>query len=129
MTTIYERIYKRLKNLGVLDLGTEAAKAKSGAFMDLSYDHLFKNDDGTFVIALAHNYLQNGDVMPDPDMEIRVNPGAKMAEALTLQDGFGYRQVYRGNKVDARARYDLNKFLAYWLNNLRKQRFSFKGQA
>ncbi len=125
-TTIYERIYKRLERLGILALGEAATRAKSGAFMDLSYDCLHKNADHTYIIALAHNYIQNGDVMPDPDMEIRIHPRLKMAEALTMQDYFGYRQVYHGDKVDLRAKRELNKFLAYWLNNIRKQGFSFK---
>jgi hypothetical protein len=51
---------------------------------------------------MGHNYRQNGDLVPDPDMEIRILPEPGMAEALSYQDSFGYRRVYFDNaKVDA----------------------------
>ena len=43
--------------------------------------------------SLAHYYKQGGDLIPDPDMEIKVFPEFEMAEALTYQDSFGYRKV------------------------------------
>ena len=42
---------------------------KSGGFMDLHFEKIGKN-----VFSLAHYYKQNGDLVPDPDMVIRVNP-------------------------------------------------------
>ena len=84
---IYERIYQKLDQLGITGLiesGTEAAKSTASGYMDLSFDRLY-DEEGAVVIALAHYYKQNGDLCADPDMEIRVYPQRRMAEALTFQ--------------------------------------------
>ena len=55
-------------------------------------------------------------------MELRVYPDMKMAEALTFQDCFGYRVVYpTPDKVDVKAKAELNRFLNQWLSNLIRQ--------
>jgi Uncharacterized protein conserved in bacteria len=69
-------------------------------------------------LALAHYFELAGDLVPDPDMQIWVYPSTKMAEALTYQDQFGYREVYpEPGKVNVAAKRDLNNFLAQWLKN------------
>jgi uncharacterized protein YqiB (DUF1249 family) len=105
----------------------EAKKMKSGAFMDLNLDYLTKTEKG-IVIAMAHNFIQNGDVMADPDMEIRIIPEMKMVEALSFkQDGAGiYQQVYADEaetKYYPRLKKELNSFLGMWLKNLIDQGF------
>ena len=40
--------------------------------MDLHLAILYRAND-TARIAIAHNYIQNGDVIPDPDMELIVD--------------------------------------------------------
>ena len=129
-TTIYQRNYKKLEKLGIvrfLEEKHENAKLKSGSFMDLNLDRLYEEKD--FVeFAMAHNYIQNGDVIADPDMQIRYYPERKMIEAVTYQDSLGYRQVYfeDGKKVDLKAKRELNTFLGQWLTNLINQRFQFQ---
>ena len=101
---IHELIFAKLEKLGITSIEGDAAKSvidPDGGMMDLNYDHLGcrKLDLGDYVsydIALAHNYIQNGDVMADPDMEIRIYPEIKYAEALTYQlDGLGiFQRVY-----------------------------------
>ena len=68
-------------------------KFKSPGLMDLNVDKL--TDD---TIALAHNGKQNGDVMADPDVEVRINRPGKMAEALTFQNDYLgiFQEVYPG---------------------------------
>ena len=74
--------------------------------------------------SLTHYFEQNGDLCPDPDMEIRVFPKEKIAEALSYQDSFGYRVVYpEPGKIDIRAKKELNQFLDMWLSNLKSQGF------
>ena len=127
---INERIYKELEViLGDLNDLPEYVKMKSGGLMDLNMDRLYHKDrDGEIVIALAHNYEQNGDLIPDPDMEIRINPLLKMAEALTYQDTYGYQEVYPvPGMVNLRNKQMLNTFLKMWLQNLKNQ--GFKKQA
>jgi len=118
---IYERIFEKLKQLGILDVKQHGKRIVEG-YMPLSVDQL-----GTNHYAIAHNYIQNGDVMADPDMEIRVFPEQNMAEALSFQqDNLGiYRTVYPNPKmVNPMAKKDLNAFLDQWLTNLINQGFT-----
>jgi uncharacterized protein YqiB (DUF1249 family) len=127
--TIYERIYERLEALGIDPAHLpESAKSKAPGFMDLNLDLLRQEQD--FVeIALAHNFLQNGDLVPDPDMEIRILPAGRVAEALTYQDQYSYRVVYpEPGKVNLTAKRELNSFLAKWLKNCLDQGHSFAYQ-
>ena len=92
--------------------------------MDLCLDYLGTDEQG-YIIAMAHNYIQNGDVMADPDMKIRIIPEMRSIEALTFQqDNIGaYRKVYpEPDKVDIKAKQELNAFLQTWLSNLIKRR-------
>lgn len=136
---IYETIYKkidRLIPLGVKELqeGEGFIKLKSEGYMDLNVDCLKHKQHPKvatqgkhcFIIAMAHNYIQNGDVMADPDMEIAIYPEIKMAEALTYQqDGLGiYNAVYpEPGLINIRLKKELNSFLNQWLDNLKKQKF------
>jgi len=131
---VYQMIYSRLEDLG-LNLSTVAGRlfeyrksVLGGAMMPLSADYLgnrpgIRGDEDNYKsydIALAHYYKQNGDMMADPDMEIRIFPELQMAEALTYQqDGLGlYQVVYpEPGKVYPRRKRDLNQFLNQWLRN------------
>jgi len=134
---IYETIYKKLDKLiplGVKELqeGEGFIKLKSEGYMNLNVDALRHKEhpkgkqDGCFIIAMAHNYIQEGDVMADPDMEIAIYPDMKMAEALTYQqDSLAiYNKVYpKPGLVNVRLKKELNSFLNQWLDNLKKQGF------
>ncbi len=118
----YETIYTKLEKIGILNI-TEYAKFKSEGFMDLNIDVLEDNENFKR-IAIAHNYIQNGDVMADPDMEIKIHKKMKMAEALTYQqDGLGiFQKVYpEPNMVCPRLKKELNQFLNQWLTNIINQ--------
>jgi len=131
---VYETIFKRLTTIGIIDKDgkptfDEALKLKSSGFMDLNLDRLYEKD-GKYTIAMAHNYTQNGDVMADPDMEIRITPSMKMAEALSFrQDGsipinqHVYEEIDGKTMVYPRLKKELNTFLSGWLLNIKKQGF------
>jgi uncharacterized protein YqiB (DUF1249 family) len=127
--TIYERIYERLEALGIDPAHLpESAKSKAPGFMDLNLDRLETTQDSV-IIALSHYFQQHGDLVPDPDMQIRMLPAARMAEALTYQDQFSYRMVHpEPRKVDLAAKRELNSFLAKWLKNCLDQGHSFAYQ-
>ena len=128
---IYERIYRQLETLGIIALvetNTAAAKSTAPGFMDLCFDRLY-DEEGAVVISLAHYFKQNGDLCSDPDMEIRIFPDRKMAEALTFQQAIPpiYQRVYPApGKVIPALKKDLNSFLATWLRNCVQQGHSFK---
>ena len=120
MKTIYQRVYDKLEQLvGNLREIPEAKKSQVPGFMDLNLDRLSPNGDMT-AIALSHYYKHpSGDMIPDPDMEIRIMPKERTAEVLSYQDGFGYRLVYgeEGRIVSVAVKQDLNRFLEQWLSN------------
>lgn len=98
-------------------------KTQSEGFMDLSYDLLEIN---AFYIkfSLAHYYIENGDLIPDPDMIICLFPRQKMVEAMSYQDCYIYKQVYLpGGLFNTIFKVELNEFLKIWLNNLLNQGF------
>ena len=122
---IYQWIYKKLIQVvpkGMIEQKTQSGKSKKpkgSGFMDLNYDYLREDKNGNPIIALSHYYKHpSGDMIPDPDMEVRVFLNRGLAEALTYQDLYGFRKVYYDGQIDVRAKKDLNKFLNQWLKNL-----------
>jgi hypothetical protein len=76
-------------------------------FMDLNLDLLSHNDE-IITVALSHYYEQNGDLIPDPDMVIRIDTKTETVEALTFQDTYTYREAYLDqNRVDLKAKKEL----------------------
>lgn len=135
--TVYERNFSRLVRLGIISPEgelrfKEAIKLKSRGFMDLNIDLIGHTDDkGSYKIAMAHNYEQNGDIMADPDMEINIIPLMHSIEALTYQqDSLRiYQKVYpEPGKIDLQAKKELNSFLETWLKNLIAQGFKYSGE-
>jgi len=121
---VYQVIYDKLDKLtgGIEKFAStdNHLKLKSGGFMDLVIECNSKN-----YISLTHYYTVNGDLCPDPDMEIKIYPNLKMAEAMTYQDIYRFQQVYLdgGKKYYPALKRDLNTFLNKWLSNLKKQGF------
>jgi uncharacterized protein YqiB (DUF1249 family) len=71
-------------------------------------------------VALAHNGIQTGDVMSDPDVEVKINAEKEEAEALSFQNDYLgiYQEVYEDEKCNAKLKKDLNIFLDDWLSNI-----------
>jgi uncharacterized protein YqiB (DUF1249 family) len=118
--TIYESIYSKLQQIGILDengiMKAEYYKFKCDGLMDLNVDNLLQNR-----IALAHNGIQNGDVMSDPDVEVMIYPEKREAEALTFQNDYVgiYQVVYpEPGKYYPKLKRELNDFLNDWLRNI-----------
>lgn len=127
---VFRNIYDKLQKV-IPDLETNVAQGKSygksqvSGYMDLSFDHLSTDDEGNIRIAIAHNYIENGDVVPHPDMEVLVMPKEKFAEALTYQNRFVFQRVYDEYEgepfTNLKLRSELNQFLDQWLSNLIEQ--------
>ena len=122
---IYQTIYKELIKIVNLDelIKKQYLKFQSNGFMYLHCDFLRKDEKGRVIIALAHNYKQNGDTIPDPDMQIRIDHKGATCEALTYQDTYGYNEVYPtiNNKecVNPKLKKDLNSFLLQLFKNIK----------
>lgn len=117
---VYEMIFARLQQIGILDENGEMQasymKFTSQGLMDLNVDRLWGD-----YISIAHNGIQNGDLMADPDMEIRIYPQQKMAEALTYQNDYlgRYVKIYpEPGMYIPQLKKSLNKFLNEWLKRM-----------
>lgn len=123
----YRSIYRKLEQLipnlkEHLEHGTAYGKSKSDGFMDMNFDYITKESENRHVIALAHYFEMNGDLVPDPDMRVRIITDKEIAEALSFQNQLFYQQVYERteeNKTvcNEHVRHELNEFLDMWLTN------------
>jgi hypothetical protein len=129
LNTVYHRNFKKLEKIfgDLTELkGKEYLKLKANNYMALSFDILGHTEKG-FILSMAHNYEQNGDLIPDPDMEIQIDLEKKTAEALTFQNSLIYSRVYeyndKGEKIGVRTKLkkDLNGFLEMWTKNIIQQ--------
>jgi hypothetical protein len=114
--TVYEVNYEK-----ILPLLSDYRKIQNKGFEDLVIEKIGDNE-----YSIAHYYKQNGDLMRDPEMTVRIFPDLKMVEALTYQmDCFGtYQEVYlEAGKYYPQLKKELNKFLGQWLTNLKNQGF------
>jgi uncharacterized protein YqiB (DUF1249 family) len=117
--TLHHTLYRKPTVLiPTLPQVPEYVKSQVPGFMDLNLDLLSRNGE-IITVALSHYYEQNGDLIPDPDMVVRIDTKTETVEALSFQDTYTYREVYvDGNRVDVKAKKELNEFLLQWLTNL-----------
>ena len=101
----------------------------SGEYMPLVVEKLYQDGDAT-VYSLTHYGEQNGDLMCDPDMELKVDHAAGTVEPLTWRNDYlgRFDQVYifrNGQKLySPRLRSSLDDFLWHWLKNIHDQGFA-----
>ena len=85
-------------------------------YMDLNIEII--GDDR---LAMAHNYVLNGDVMADPDVEFTVDKKNRMLYPQTYQqDSLQYFERVDGDSIRAR---ELNHFMHEWLTNVVDQKY------
>ncbi|HKJ40081.1 MAG TPA: hypothetical protein VJ972_14990 [Anaerolineales bacterium] len=81
------------------------------------------------MISVAHYFEQNGDLIPDPDVELHYP--SWVPTAIT-QAYFGYRQKFieRDGKtfVDTRFHKEVSSFLAMWAGNIKAQGWAEAGR-
>jgi len=121
---IYSQIYKKIDLLtgGILNFISSPEgylKLKSTGYMDLIIERL-----GHDTVSIAHYYEQNGDLVADPEITVKIDFDNCTAEALTFQNFMGFYTVYpEADKVNLKLKKTLNSFLNYWLTNLKEQGF------
>ena len=81
------------------------------------------------LISVAHYYEQNGDLIPDPDVELHYPSWIPTA----ITQALGYRRekfIERDGKtlVDTRFHKEVSSFLAMWARNIKAQGWVEKGQ-
>jgi len=125
--TMKSAVEKILKAHGVLEAFNSAehyaAKITSGGFMPLSIEKHGKQ------ITVTHYFEQNGDLVPDPDMEF-VDLGGEDWLPVAIQHSTGLyckaaEQAASGNwLISKRAMRDLKSFARMWAQNLLAQGFA-----
>jgi hypothetical protein len=115
MTDIYSSIYHKLEIIGILSV-TQYDVIKNDPLEPLYIDRL-----GPDRYAIAHNRVVDGIMVPDPDMEIKVDHTGKSAEPLTFQDAGGRKVVYpEPGKVNLAVKNELVAYLDRWLTRMVK---------
>lgn len=71
-------------------------------------------------LSVMQTYEQNGDLMMDPEITLRVDHTARLVYPLTFrQDGLGlYQEVGNGTQVNLELRRKLNRFFVDWMHNI-----------
>ena len=121
--SLYQRNYRELYRLiPNLDQIESSAILSSYGCQDLHLEILNRTQQETR-FSLSHTVLEGSDIVPDPDMEIRIDSVNKTIEAMTFQDRDTYDEVYDedGNIYNDGLKAELNKYLQRWLTNLLEQ--------
>ena len=115
------KIFQELKHLGILDRLEEIPylKINNPPSLPLHIEKLKENR-----IVLAHYFEMNGDLIPDPDMEIEVDEINRKARALSFQNQFIYQSVEKNPNPNLQN--SLNLFLSEWLENIKNQGYKIK---
>ena len=114
-------IYERVGELGIIEKleKNHYIRLQREGLMDLHIDKLTDNGT-TLIFSMAHNGIQNGDVMADPDMEIAYNRTARMASALSFQNDYIGMYTNAEKPEDA---YSMNDFLNGWLKEIKNNNY------
>ena len=94
-------------------------KYASPGYMDLNVEQIYDKK-----IAISHYFEFNGDMMADPDMELKVDEKNRLLYPLSYQqDNLGY---YVSAEDNPKVTEELNQFMQDWLINIQKQGFKVK---
>lgn len=118
----YQRILALVPHVETMEPG-DAVKLRASGFMDLCVDVLMRKGS-VIQISLAHYYEQNGDLVPDPDMEVLLLQATQMAYPKHIQHSTGaFRECLdeRMRISDTAEFSDQSEFLSMWLGNLEAQ--------
>lgn len=116
--SIERRNYEMFEKIASPLLTNSAYYMKYGTpnYMDLNIEII--GDDR---LAMAHNYVLNGDVMANPDVEFTVDKKNRMLYPQTYQqDSLQYFERVDGDSARAR---ELNHFMHEWLTNVVDQKY------
>lgn len=103
----------------------------NGAFMPINIERLSTGVSfGPIKVdlySLTHYFKQNGDLIPDPDIQFAVSQVNNNAIwPFSYQDQYGYQEgIYKDSsgtwKISKKIQYDHAVFAGMWLNNIKHQ--------
>lgn len=127
---VYQRNYKKLTTIFDLEKVKESEYLKytSQNYKDLYIEISKCCSSSDYVVLLAHYYVLNSDLIPDPAFEIEINEDLETAEALTYQYLCAHIRVYNfmydmDNFLIMKYRSTLNSMFETWLDELIKGDF------
>jgi hypothetical protein len=123
--TVYEMNYERLEKLGLYNLKNieDHVRLEKGAMMPLCFELINKNENIVY-FSLCFYGEQNGDLMRDPDLVVRVNHSLQFAEVTTYRNDYmgAYQEVYpEPGKYIPRFKKSLNSYLTTFLKDLHRE--------
>ena len=119
--SIERRNYEQFEAIAAPLLSGDAYYIKYGTphFMDLNVEII---DDNRY--AMSHNYVLNGDLMADPDVEFTVDKDNRLLYPESYQQD--NLQFYQRVDKDPVAAHQLNEFMDEWLNNIQENQYKVK---
>lgn len=119
--SIERRNYEQFEAIAAPLLSDDACYIKYGTphFMDLNVEII---DDNRY--AMSHNYVLNGDLMADPDVEFTVDKDNRLLYPESYQQD--NLQFYQRVDKDPVAAHQLNEFMDEWLNNIQENQYKVK---
>ena len=107
-----------------------------GSFMPVNIDVLSVNRQTVagrqwcdMRVSLAHNYLQDGEVMADPDVEFLVTPLGVAPLTFQQDPGIHRRWAWQENgqwRYHPRGQADLTSFCNQWMGSIKAQQWDEK---
>ena len=133
LTKRAERIFRQLV-AGLTDAGEARRIDNAGAgYMAVSIDVLSVDRHTVagrewyeMIVAVAHNYVQEGDVMADPDVEFLVTPAGVAPLSFQQDPGIYRRWAWKdkgGWRYNKRGQADLAVFCSQWMQNIKDQQW------
>ncbi|MDI9632963.1 MAG: hypothetical protein QFX32_02775 [Methanolinea sp.] len=108
-----------MKKIGILDI-RQYAVIENPPYVPLCVDRL-----GPDTYAISQNPVVDGQMVADPDIEVRVNHEEETAEPLVYQRGDLRKVVYPApGRVNLAVRNELSELLDSWLSDLIAKGFS-----
>lgn len=99
-------------------------KSKRTGYMDFNLEMIHQDKTG-YYLALSHYYVENGDMIADPDMVVLVNLKNQTLIPLSFQDRLRYKttfeDIYDRKLINVKELKAQSSFLGFWLGNLKKQ--------
>jgi hypothetical protein len=111
------------------ELRRRPLKVEAPGFMPLNVEVIGKGPGGGLLLAISHTYVQNGDLMRDPEVVAEVTPGSSEWLPISFrQDNMGILHeavvseggvfLFHHGLVA-----DLKRFMEFWDRNIREQGF------
>ncbi|UJG41300.1 MAG: DUF1249 domain-containing protein [Candidatus Heimdallarchaeum aukensis] len=119
----YDLLMKLIPNVEEIE---EKLILYSGNLMELHIS-ILSRDESEMILSMGHYFLQNDDLVPDPEVVIRIDSLKKIAEVLSYKDQYLFSVVYPSKSmVDTESRDSLNSFLNLWLKRMLTEKYNRK---